>query len=107
MTPSLVYAGLAMFAIGSARHGPAALGRRLSPSSARVWRIGGSLMLGLSLVIVLHRPGWRIGLVDWFGCLAAAALLVTLVLIVRARWLPGSAMLAIGGALVASLGPPV
>lgn len=87
----LAFSGLALIGLSMDRHarqaGRAIVDRRL--------RVGGWVLLGLSLMAALASANWRFGLVEWVGVIAAGAGLVVLTLLYRPRWLLRAAIVGV------------
>ncbi|KAF1049578.1 DUF3325 family protein [Xylophilus sp.] len=78
----------ACLALAMERHQQDVLGRALAPGATRTLRLAGWALLAASLAVALGTPAgatWSLGLVAWFGHIAAAAAVVLLALVVNAR----------------------
>lgn len=83
----LACAGFATLALAMERHH-----RQVSQRPAAWWwrlllRTFGWFVLAASLAACIAYSGWSIGVVQWFGLLSGAALVVSLVLSYRPHWI--------------------
>ncbi|MGJ7547217.1 DUF3325 domain-containing protein [Pseudomonas alloputida] len=69
------YAGFAALCLAMDKHFSELLKRKPGPGQLRVLRVGGWLLLALSLVLSVHWRGWAHGLVEWVALLMAGATL--------------------------------
>jgi hypothetical protein len=69
------YAGFAALCLAMEKHFSELLKRKPSPLTLRVLRIGGWLLLVLSLVLSVQWRGWAHGLVEWIALLMAGVTL--------------------------------
>ncbi|VVM72300.1 DUF3325 domain-containing protein [Pseudomonas fluorescens] len=81
----LTYAGFTALCLSMPRHHDELLGEKLSTSRRQGLKIGGSLLLCLSLWAAVSANGWSFGLVDWFAVLMLSALALVLLLPYRPR----------------------
>ena len=83
----LLIALLAFLALaaGTYRQSALLLGPASTPGQRRGLLLFGYGLLGASLIPICADPDWARGLVEWFGQLSAAALLVVLLCWVRGR----------------------
>lgn len=94
----LCYAGFTALCLSMPRHHDELLGHKPSASRRQALKIGGWLLLCLSLWAAVTVNGWSFGLVDWFAVLMLSAL--TLVLLMPYR--PRLALALAGLSLLAS-----
>ncbi|VVN86061.1 DUF3325 domain-containing protein [Pseudomonas fluorescens] len=81
----LCYGGFTALCLSMDRHHAELLGRKPSPRCRQGMRIGGWLLLALSLWAAVSAAGWGLGLVQWFAVLMLSALLLVLLLPYRPR----------------------
>jgi len=81
----LCYAGFSALCLSMPRHHDELLGNKPSARRARVLKLAGWLLLGLSLWAAVAAHGWSFGLVDWFAVLMLSALALVLLLPYRPR----------------------
>ncbi|AVX87666.1 DUF3325 domain-containing protein [Pseudomonas sp. VE 196-7] len=81
----LCYAGFSALCLSMPRHHDELLGNKPSARRARVLKLAGWLLLGLSLWAAVGANGWSFGLVDWFAVLMLSALALVLLLPYRPR----------------------
>jgi hypothetical protein len=81
----LCYGGFTALCLSMDRHHAELLGRKPSPRRRQGMRIGGWLLLALSLWAAVSVAGWGLGLVQWFAVLMLSALLLVLLLPYRPR----------------------
>jgi hypothetical protein len=79
------YGGFAALCLSMDRHHVDLLGRKPSARRRRNMRLGGWLLLALSLWAAVSAAGWGLGLVEWFAVLMSSALLLVLLLPYRPR----------------------
>lgn len=77
---ALSYAGLSGLSLAMGRHHEQVWQQPGSPSRCRALRLSGWLLLGVSLAACLCNQSVAVGIVEWFGMLSAAALVVILLL---------------------------
>jgi hypothetical protein len=81
----LCYGGFAALCLSMDRHHVDLLGRKPSARRRRNMRLGGWLLLALSLWAAVSATDWGLGLVEWFAVLMSSALLLVLLLPYRPR----------------------
>jgi hypothetical protein len=81
----LCYGGFTALCLSMDRHHGELLGRKPSARRRQGVRIGGWLLLALSLWAAVSAAGWGVGLVQWFAVLMLSALLLVLLLPYRPR----------------------
>ncbi|MEX5683248.1 MULTISPECIES: DUF3325 domain-containing protein [Pseudomonas] len=81
----LCYGGFTALCLSMDRHHGELLGRKPSARRRQGMRIGGWLLLALSLWAAVSAAGWGVGLVQWFAVLMLSALLLVLLLPYRPR----------------------
>ncbi|MFJ3008459.1 DUF3325 domain-containing protein [Pseudomonas fluorescens] len=81
----LCYTGFSALCLSMPRHHDELLGNKPSVRRARVLKLAGWLLLGLSLWAAVVAHGWSFGLVDWFAVLMLSALALVLLLPYRPR----------------------
>jgi hypothetical protein len=81
----LCYGGFTALCLSMDRHHGELLGRKPSALRRQGMRIGGWLLLALSLWAAVSAAGWGVGLVQWFAVLMLSALLLVLLLPYRPR----------------------
>ena len=81
----LALAAFACLALAMDRHQEDLFGRQLPPARTRHLRMAGWTLLVLSLGAALQVAPWSLGLVSWFGHIAAAAAIVLLSMVARER----------------------
>lgn len=81
----LAYAGFTGLCLSMPRHHDDLLGQKPSERRRQGLKIGGWLLLGLSLGAAVKASGWSFGLVDWFAVLMLSALALVLLLPYRPR----------------------
>lgn len=81
----LCYGGFAALCLSMDRHHADLLGRKPSAKRRRHMKLGGWLLLALSLWAAVSATGWGLGLVEWFAVLMFSALLLVLLLPYRPR----------------------
>jgi len=69
------FAGFAALCLAMEKHFGELLKRKPGPGQLRGLRIGGWLLLMLSLVLAVHWRGWAHGLVEWIALLMAGVTL--------------------------------
>jgi hypothetical protein len=79
-TFALCYAGLSGLCFAMSRHDRHMWHRSPSAVRSRMLRMGGWLLLGLSLVACIRVWGASVGFVMWFGLISAAAALIVFLL---------------------------
>ncbi|WP_025131663.1 DUF3325 domain-containing protein [Pseudomonas sp. PH1b] len=98
LTLLLCYAGFTGLCLSLERHHGELLGHKPSARRRHGLRLGGWLLLGLSLVAAVVDTGWGLGLVQWCGLLMCSALALVLLLPYR----PRLALSMAGASLLAS-----
>ncbi|HGA2318705.1 TPA: DUF3325 domain-containing protein [Pseudomonas putida] len=91
----IVFAGFAALCLAMEKHFGELLECKPSPGQLRVLRIGGWLLLVLSLVLAVHWRGWAHGLVEWVALLMAGGTLWVFGLPYQPRLLLGLAALSL------------
>ncbi|PWE41603.1 DUF3325 domain-containing protein [Pseudomonas prosekii] len=81
----LCYGGFTALCLSMDRHHADLLGRKPTARRRRVMRVGGWLLLTLSLWAGVSANGWGLGLVEWFAVLMLSALVLVLLLPYRPR----------------------
>ncbi len=81
----LCYAGFTALCLSMPRHHDELLGHKPSARRRQGLKIGGWLLLCLSLWAAVTANGWSFGLVDWFAVLMLSALALVLLLPYRPR----------------------
>ncbi|NNA70308.1 DUF3325 domain-containing protein [Pseudomonas gessardii] len=102
----LCYAGFVALCLSLDRHHGELLHSKPSPQRRLGLRVGGWLLLGLSIWPAVHLAGWSRGLVDWCAVLMLSGLLLVLLLPYRPRLaliLAGVGLLASPVAVLATL----
>lgn len=89
------FAGFAALCLAMEKHFSELLKRKPSPGQLRVLRIGGWLLLWLSLVLAVHWRGWAHGLVEWSALLMAGVTLWVFGLPYQPRLLLGLAAVSL------------
>lgn len=90
----LCYTGFTALCLSLDRHHADLLGRKPSALRRLVLRLGGGLLLALSLWAAVATFGWGRGLVEWCAVLMISALLLVWLVAYRPRW--ALAMAALG-----------
>ncbi len=81
----LCYAGFTALCLSMPRHHDEVLGSKPSARRRQGLKLGGWLLLGLSLSAAVAANGWSFGLVDWLAVLMFSALALVLLLPYRPR----------------------
>lgn len=81
----LCYAGFTALCLAMDRHHLDLLGRKPSAARRRTMKVGGWLLLALSLWAAVAVRGWGLGLVEWFAVLMTSALMLVLLMPYRPR----------------------
>ena len=81
----LCYSGFTALCLSMERHYAELLGRKPSPRRRQGMRVGGWLLLAVSLWAAVTSTGWSLGLVEWFAVLMLSALLLVLLMPYRPR----------------------
>ncbi|BCQ59487.1 hypothetical protein PBOI14_12370 [Pseudomonas sp. Boi14] len=81
----LCYAGFTGLCLSLDRHHGELLGHKPSALRRHGLRLGGWMLLGLSLAAAVQGTGWSLGLVQWCAVLMFSALLLVLLLTYRPR----------------------
>jgi len=71
----IAFAGFAGLCLAMDKHFQQVLERKPGAGQLRALRIGGWLLLLLSLVLAVHGRGWAHGLVEWFAVMMAGVTL--------------------------------
>lgn len=93
----LTYTGFTALCLSMPRHYDELLGHKPSTRRRQGLKVGGWLLLYLSLWAAVKANGWSFGLVDWFAVLMLSALALVLLLPYRPRFalaLAGVSLLA-------------
>ncbi|MFJ4067945.1 DUF3325 domain-containing protein [Pseudomonas sp. NPDC089996] len=89
------FAGFAALCLAMEKHFSELLKRKPGATEVGVLRIGGWLLLMLSLVLAVHWRGWAHGLVEWIAMLMAGAILWVFGLPYQPRLLLGLAAVSL------------
>ncbi|WP_454839120.1 DUF3325 domain-containing protein [Pseudomonas hormoni] len=81
----LCYGGFTALCLSMDRHHAELLGRKPSVRRRQLMKLGGWLLLALSLWAAVASTGWGLGLVEWFAVLMLSALLLVLLMPYRPR----------------------
>ena len=81
----LCYGGFTAQCLSMDRHHAELLGRKPSARRRQLMKLGGWLLLALSLWAAVASTGWGLGLVEWFAVLMLSALLLVLLMPYRPR----------------------
>lgn len=81
----LCYGGFTALCLSMDRHHAELLGRKQSVRRRQLMKLGGWLLLALSLWAAVASTGWGLGLVEWFAVLMLSALLLVLLMPYRPR----------------------
>lgn len=81
----LCYGGFTALCLSMERHHAELLGRKPSARHRQGLKLGGWLLLGLSVWAAVFSTGWGLGLVEWFAVLMLSALLLVLLMPYRPR----------------------
>ena len=81
----LCYSGFTALCLSMERHHAELIGRKPSPRRRQAMRVGGWLLLTVSLWAAVTSTGWSLGLVEWFAVLMLSALLLVLLMPYRPR----------------------
>ncbi|WP_449441224.1 DUF3325 domain-containing protein [Pseudomonas migulae] len=81
----LCYGGFTALCLSMDRHHAELLGRKPSARRRQLMKLGGWLLLALSLWAAVASTGWGLGLVEWFAVLMLSALLLVLLMPYRPR----------------------
>lgn len=81
----LCYGGFTALCLSMDRHHADLLRRKPTARRRQVMRVGGWLLLILSLWAGVSANGWGLGLVEWFAVLMLSALVLVLLLPYRPR----------------------
>ncbi|MHC8355749.1 DUF3325 domain-containing protein [Pseudomonas sp. LB3P81] len=76
----LCYGGFTALCLSMDRHHAELLGRKPSARRRPLMKLGGWLLLVLSLWAAVSSTGWGLGLVEWFAVLMLSALLLVLLM---------------------------
>lgn len=77
---ALTYAGLSGLSLAMDRHHEQVWHQPSSSLRCRTFRVSGWLLLCVSLLACLSNAGIAVGIVEWFGMVSAAAMVVILLL---------------------------
>ncbi|MFC6336598.1 DUF3325 family protein [Pseudomonas sp. CCM 7891] len=94
----LCYAGFTTLCLSTDRHHGALLHSKPSSGQRLALRLGGWLLLSVSIWPAVRAAGWSQGLVEWCAVLMCSALLLVLLLPYR----PRLALILAGASLLAS-----
>ncbi|WP_449431225.1 DUF3325 domain-containing protein [Pseudomonas putida] len=102
----IAFAGFAALCLAMQKHFVELLGRKPGPGQLFALRIGGWLLLVLSLVLGVQLRGWAHGLVEWVAVLMAGVTLWVFVMPYQPRLLLGlaAASLVVGPLLAVFAG---
>ncbi|MHC8290712.1 DUF3325 domain-containing protein [Pseudomonas sp. XS1P51] len=81
----LCYGGFTALCLSMDRHHVELLGRKPSSRRRQNMKLGGWLLLALSLWAAVSATGWGLGLVEWFAVLMLSALVLVLLMPYRPR----------------------
>ena len=81
----LCYGGFTALCLSMDRHHAELLGGKPTARRRRLLRLGGWLLLALSLWAAVASSGWGLGLVEWCAVLMLSALLLVLMMPYRPR----------------------
>ncbi|TWC59275.1 uncharacterized protein DUF3325 [Pseudomonas sp. SJZ080] len=81
----LCYGGFTALCLSMDRHHAELLGCKPSARRRRGMKLGGWVLLALSLWAAVSSTGWGLGLVEWFAVLMLSALLLVLLMPYRPR----------------------
>ena len=81
----LCYGGFTALCLSMDRHHVELSGRKPSARRRHCLKLGGWLLLALSLWAAVSATGWGLGLVEWFAVLMLSALLLVLLMPYRPR----------------------
>lgn len=81
----LSYGGFTALCLSMDRHHAELLGRKPSAPRRHGMKLGGWVLLALSLWAAVSSTGWGLGLVEWFAVLMLSALLLVLLMPYRPR----------------------
>ncbi|MDD1022530.1 DUF3325 domain-containing protein [Pseudomonas sp. TNT2022 ID1048] len=81
----LCFSGFTGLCLSLDRHHGELLGHKPTTRRQQGLRLGGWLLLGLSLAAAVQGTGWSLGLVQWCAVLMCSALLLVLLLPYRPR----------------------
>lgn len=81
----LCYGGFTVLCLSMDRHHAELLGRKPSVRRRQGMKLGGWVLLALSLWAAVASTGWTLGLVEWFAVLMLSALLLVLLMPYRPR----------------------
>lgn len=81
----LCYGGFTALCLSMDRHHAELLGRKPSARRRQGMKLGGWVLLALSLWAAVASNGWGLGLVEWFAVLMLSALLLVLLMPYRPR----------------------
>lgn len=81
----LCYGSFTALCLSMDRHHAELLGRKPSARRRQLMKLGGWLLLALSLWAAVASTGWGLGLVEWFAVLMLSALLLVLLMPYRPR----------------------
>ncbi|WDY58820.1 DUF3325 domain-containing protein [Pseudomonas sp. PSKL.D1] len=89
------FAGFVGLCLAMEKHFHELLGRKARPAQLRALRVGGWLLLALSLFQAVHLRGWAHGLVEWSAVLMAGVTLWVFGLPYQPRLLLGLAAVSL------------
>lgn len=81
----LCYSGFTALCLSMDRHHAELLGHKPSARRRQLMKLGGWVLLALSLWAAVSSTGWGLGLVEWFAVLMLSALLLVLLMPYRPR----------------------
>lgn len=81
----LCYGGFTALCLSMERHHVELLGHKPSAPRRQSLKLGGWLLLALSLWAAVSATGWGLGLVEWFAVLMLSALVLVLLMPYRSR----------------------
>ena len=101
----LCYGGFTALCLSMDRHHRDLLGGKPSPRRRQVLKVGGWLLLLVSLWVALALKGWALGLVQWSAVLMASGLALVLLMPYRPRLALSLAALSLVLSPVAAFAP--
>lgn len=82
---ALCYGGFTALCLSMDRHHTELLGRKPSARRRQLLKLGGWLLLALSVWAAVSSAGWGLGVVEWCAVLMLSALLLVLLMPYRPR----------------------
>jgi hypothetical protein len=90
------FAGFAALCLAMDKHQPELIGSRLTGTNKRLLRCSAIAVFTAAYASAVAVAGWRFGFVEWVGGIMIAALVLTLLIPYRPRWI---VRMAVGGSL--------